>query len=45
MHGHLHGAQASVQQECPMALYVNCSAFSLDLLWHIRVLPKWSEIV
>ena len=42
---HLHYAQAYKQQEYPMALYVHCSAHSLNLLWHIRVLPKLSDIV
>lgn len=31
MSGYLHGAQAYVRQECPLALYVHCSAHSLNL--------------
>lgn len=31
MSGYLHGAQAYIRQECPLALYVHCSAHSLNL--------------
>lgn len=31
MSGYLHGAQAYVRQECALALYVHCSAHSLNL--------------
>ncbi|XP_013192236.2 52 kDa repressor of the inhibitor of the protein kinase-like [Amyelois transitella] len=31
MSGYLHGAQAFIRQDCPLALYVHCSAHSLNL--------------
>ncbi|XP_045471730.1 zinc finger MYM-type protein 1-like [Harmonia axyridis] len=31
MSGYLQGAQAYIRQECPLALYVHCSAHSLNL--------------
>ncbi|CAH2083533.1 unnamed protein product [Euphydryas editha] len=31
MSGYLHGAQAYIRHDCPLALYVHCSAHSLNL--------------
>ncbi|CAB3251173.1 unnamed protein product [Arctia plantaginis] len=31
MSGYLHGVQAYIRQECPLTLYVHCSAHSLNL--------------